>query len=159
MFKKGMRHRMKPGYLRYFFSLLENCKQTSDWFRLFRLLRRLRKGVTNKECCGTMSLYGIWLVSFARGDTQSTALSVFFSSFFFSPCLVPWSAALVSFISPLKQRQCSKPQHPATERVSGSTVVARSPFYTAVATRLSGRKQGGLGASWISPWIRAERRC
>lgn len=157
MFKKGMRHKMKPGYLRYFFSLPENCKQTSDWFRLFRLLCRLRKDVTNKERCSTMSLYGIWWVSFARGDTQSTALSVFFS--FFSPCLVPWSAALVSFISPLKQRQCSKPQHPATERVSGSTVVARSPFYTAVATRLSGRKQGGLSAPRISLCIRAERRC
>lgn len=80
-----MRHKMKPGYLRYFFSLPENCKQTSDWFRLFRFLRRLRKGVTNKECCGTMSLYGIWWVSFARGDTQSTALSVFFFSFFSLP--------------------------------------------------------------------------
>lgn len=78
---------MKPGYLHYFFSLPENCKQTSDWFRLFRFLRRLRKGVTNKECRGTMSLYGIWWVSFARGDTQSTPLSVFF--LFFSPCLVP----------------------------------------------------------------------
>lgn len=90
-----MRHKMKPGYLRYFFSLPENCKQTSDWFRLFRLLCRLRKGVTNKERCSTMSLYGIWWVSFARGDTQSTALSVFFFFFFPLPCSLISCAGVV----------------------------------------------------------------
>lgn len=109
-----MRNKMKPRYLRYFLSLPENCKQTSDWFRLFQFLRRLRKGVTNKECRGTMSLYGIWWVSFARGDTQSTALSVFFF-LFFPPALFPdqlrWCRLSVPSSSDTAQSRSTPPQN------------------------------------------------
>lgn len=128
-----MRHKMKPGYLHYFFFLLllENCKHTSDWFGLFWLFRCLRKSVTNKERSSRISLYSIWPAPFARGNTLSIAVS-------FLSVLFPNQPALLLFISPRSNRVCSKPHQTATERVCSSTVVARSPFYTAVIIRLSG---------------------
>lgn len=115
----------------FFPLLLENCKHTSDWFGLFWLFRCLRKSVTNKERSSRISLYSIWPVPFARGSTLSIAVS-------FLSVLFPNQPALLLFISPRSNRVCSKPHQTATERVCGSTVVARSPFCTAVIIRLSG---------------------
>lgn len=85
MLKKGMRHKMKPGYLHYsFFFFLENCIHISDWVGLFWLLCCLRKSVTNRECSSTRSLYSIWPAPVARGNTPGNAFSFCLSYFLIS---------------------------------------------------------------------------
>lgn len=151
-----MRHKRKPGYFHYCYFFLGNCTHTSDWVGLFWLLCCLWKSVTNSECRGTISLYSIWPAPVARGNTPGIAFSFFLSYFLISPCFCRLSVPFYNWVH-------SKPHHPATESVCGSTVVARSPFYTAVTIRPSGGNRNVHEtcphAVGMSLRIRAEGKC
>lgn len=72
----------KLGYFHSYFFSLQNHTHTGlyDWAGFFRLFCRLQKSVTNRECSSTISLYSIWPLPVAIGNTPGIAFQ--FLSYF-----------------------------------------------------------------------------